>query len=210
MIAEIEQADADVLVFQEYTSAWDAAFGRSWMDEAYPYRFLNVIESPFGMGIWSKRPLIDPTIWHTEGVPMVQATIQIDGQPVRLHSIHPPPPMRNYARWMRMQEDIRKTAVDEPIPVMLIGDFNMGPHNRLYKELLDQDFYNLHQELGRGMAISWPNGTRNVPPVRLDHIFVSPELIGLSINEGMGAGSDHKPLIADVAFSNGWDTDEHR
>jgi endonuclease/exonuclease/phosphatase (EEP) superfamily protein YafD len=202
MIAEIEQADADILLFQEYTSAWDAAFSRSWMDEAYPYRFLNIIDSPFGSGIWSKRPLTDTTIWSTEGVPMVQATIQIDGQPVRLHDIHPPPPMKNYARWARIQDDIRKTAVDESIPVMIVGDFNMGSHNRFYKNILDQGFYSLHQELGRGLAISWPNGLRNVPPVQLDHIFVSAELVGLSINEGIGSGSDHKPLIADVALAD--------
>jgi endonuclease/exonuclease/phosphatase (EEP) superfamily protein YafD len=202
MIAEIEQADADVLVFQEYTSTWDAAFSSSWMDEVYPYRFLNIANSPFGAAIWSKRPLTDTTIWHTEGVPMVQATIHIDGQPVRLQNIHPPPPMGNYPGWVQMQNDIKQSAVDESIPLMIIGDFNMGPHNRFYKNLLDQGFYNLHQELGRGMAISWPNGMKNAPPVRLDHIFVSSELVGLSINEGTGLGSDHKPLIADVALAD--------
>ena len=202
MIAEIEQADADVLIFQEYTSVWDGAFMGSWMESAYPYRFLNIIDSPFGSGIWSKRPLSDTEIWNTNGIEMVYATIEIDGLPVRLHDVHPPPPMRNYPRWEQMHNEIRQSAADESIPVVLVGDFNMGQHNLFYKNLLNQGFYSLHQELGRGMATTWPNGKENAPPVRLDHAFVSPELIGLFITEGIGAGSDHRPLIIDIALSD--------
>jgi len=101
-----------------------------------------------------------------------------------------------------MHEAIRQSAADERIPVMLVGDFNMGQHNRFYKNLLNQGFYNLHQELGQGATITWPNGMNNAPPVRLDHAFISPELIGLSINEGTGLGSDHRPFVIDVALAD--------
>jgi len=207
MIAEIEQADADVLVFQEYTPAWDAAFNESWMAEAYPYRLMDSEDSPFGAAIWSKRPLTDTvaTAWGntTDLNGTLHTTIEIDGQPVRLQNVHPPPPFGQSEKWNAIRDEIRETAVAEPLPLILIGDLNMTQHNRQYKALLNEGFYSLHQELGKGMTVSWPNGTRLLPPpVRLDHAFISPELVGVSLYDGIGAGSDHRPFVVDVALGD--------
>jgi endonuclease/exonuclease/phosphatase (EEP) superfamily protein YafD len=40
-----------------------------------------------------------------------------------------------------------------------------------------------------------------VPPIRVDHAFYSRALRCLNIREGEGAGSDHKPLIAEFVWA---------
>ena len=41
---------------------------------------------------------------------------------------------------------------------------------------------------------------RLFPPVRLDHVLVSQHVVPLGIREGVGKGSDHKPVIVDLAL----------
>lgn len=56
---------------------------------------------------------------------------------------------------------------------------------------------------GRGMGASWPNGTSPVPPIRLDHIFLSRDLTCRDLARGKGAGSDHRPLVVTIGFAAG-------
>ena len=202
MFAEIEQVNADVLLFQEYTPHWDEAFSQSQLVEAYPYRLIDDGERPFGTAIWSKRPLQDTEIWLAEQIYLTSATIEISGQPVRLHNIHPMPPQMSYGIWDPMMDTIRQRIVAGTVPVIAMGDFNMGPYNKQYQALLNEGLRNVHEELGRAMATTWPNGWLAMPPLRLDHVFISSEIVGLSISEGVGLGSDHKPVIVDVALAS--------
>jgi endonuclease/exonuclease/phosphatase (EEP) superfamily protein YafD len=39
-----------------------------------------------------------------------------------------------------------------------------------------------------------------LPPVRLDHVLLSPELGCTAVREGEGRGSDHRPVIADLVL----------
>jgi endonuclease/exonuclease/phosphatase (EEP) superfamily protein YafD len=52
---------------------------------------------------------------------------------------------------------------------------------------------------GRGFGFTWPNGMFQLPPIRLDHVFVSRDFGVLGARVGTGAGSDHRPVVADVA-----------
>jgi endonuclease/exonuclease/phosphatase (EEP) superfamily protein YafD len=75
-------------------------------------------------------------------------------------------------------------------------------------ELKHTGLLSAHERLGHGMDTTWPNGmTRAVlglpfplPPIRLDHVFTTPNIVPLSIREGRGIGSDHKPVITRLAI----------
>ena len=77
------------------------------------------------------------------------------------------------------------------------------------EEALPADLPNLHEgvadrlrsahvDRGRGYAITWPNGMFPLPPIRIDHALLSPEVECLAISEGIGTGSDHRPLVVDL------------
>jgi endonuclease/exonuclease/phosphatase (EEP) superfamily protein YafD len=55
-----------------------------------------------------------------------------------------------------------------------------------------------HVDRGRGYATTWPNGRLPFPPIRIDQALLSPDVECLRIEEGIGVGTDHEPLIVDV------------
>jgi endonuclease/exonuclease/phosphatase (EEP) superfamily protein YafD len=88
---------------------------------------------------------------------------------------------------------------------VVAGDFNMTQHHRWYGELKDIGLRNCHEERGRGRATTWPyhNGRRPyrlLPAIRIDHVFVSEGVTCMSIAEGAASGSDHRPVIANLAI----------
>jgi endonuclease/exonuclease/phosphatase (EEP) superfamily protein YafD len=87
-------------------------------------------------------------------------------------------------------------------PLIIVGDFNVTQHSEIYQQLTSGALQSMHEALGRGYAATWPNGRYLLPPVRIDHAFASPDIECVSISEGRGAGSDHKPLILDIRVRN--------
>ena len=80
-------------------------------------------------------------------------------------------------------------------PLVVIGDFNATQHSRVYQQLESDGLRSAHEDRGRGYVTTWPNGAQPLPPIRIDQAFLSPQVECLSIREGIGPGSDHKPLI---------------
>jgi hypothetical protein len=83
-------------------------------------------------------------------------------------------------------------------PRVIVGDFNATQHSAVYELLTSGSLQSAHEAVGRGYATTWPNGRYWLPPIRIDHAFVSAEAECVSIAEGRGRGSDHRPLILDV------------
>ena len=84
--------------------------------------------------------------------------------------------------------------------MIAVGDFNVTQFNAWMGDLEDLGYRSAFEELGRGTATTWPNGMYALPPVRLDHVLVRNGVVPLRIREGLGQGSDHKPVIVDVAL----------
>jgi endonuclease/exonuclease/phosphatase (EEP) superfamily protein YafD len=86
----------------------------------------------------------------------------------------------------------------QPHPLVVIGDFNATQHSAVLKNLAAQGLRSAHSERGRGYATTWPNGVYPAPPIRIDHALLSAAVDCVEIVEGVGTGSDHRPLIVDV------------
>jgi endonuclease/exonuclease/phosphatase (EEP) superfamily protein YafD len=86
--------------------------------------------------------------------------------------------------------------------LVAIGDFNATQYSLVYEQLKAGGLRSAHDDRGRGCATTWPNGMVLVPPIRIDQAFLSAEVVCQGIAEGVGRGSDHKPLILDVQLSN--------
>jgi endonuclease/exonuclease/phosphatase (EEP) superfamily protein YafD len=81
---------------------------------------------------------------------------------------------------------------------VVLGDFNSTQYSLVYHEITSLGLRSAHEDRGRGFATTWPNGENPLPPIRIDQAFLSPEVECLDIFEGIGRGSDHKPLILDI------------
>jgi endonuclease/exonuclease/phosphatase (EEP) superfamily protein YafD len=159
-----------------------------------------VREDSFGVALWSRVPLAGATTWPLDGLPQAEGTLRIGAGNVTIWSVHVLPP-RNAEYWKAhaAEVDLLATAVEnETRSLVVTGDFNapaFSPfHHRMLRTL--NDAWNL---AGAGYGATWPNGVFPLPPLRLDHIYLSPDLTVTAIRIGTGAHSDHRPLVAELA-----------
>lgn len=204
---EMAAADADVLLFQELSSEHLAMIKSTGAFDRYPWSYVDPRPGSFGAGIWSKWPLSDEETWDPGGLPMVRASIDVDGTRVRVFNVHCKAPMRRrwIPIWKEQLSDLTEAVRAEPSPAIVAGDFNStsghGPFRRL---LAEAGLHSAHVEAGRGLATTWPRGGRVLPPLfRLDHVLFTDGLAVVGVREGRGTGSDHRPVIADLAVVPG-------
>jgi len=76
---------------------------------------------------------------------------------------------------------------------MLAGDFNTTPWAPGYRELLAADLRD-----GERALASWP-AFLPFPVIPIDHVLVSKELRVLSKRRGPPLGSDHYPIVVELA-----------
>jgi endonuclease/exonuclease/phosphatase (EEP) superfamily protein YafD len=121
---------------------------------------------------------------------------------VRLYDVHTRAPMRGGAStWEAQLAELGRLVEAEVGPRVVAGDLNATSGHRAFRDLLGVGLRDAHVERGRWWAGTWPRDRWWFPPVaRLDHVLVSPELAVLDVREGTGRGSDHRPVVADLAF----------
>lgn len=203
MAAEVGEVDPDVLFLQEYGPRMEQALRYSGVAERYPYVKVAYENQYFGTALYSKLPLTEVTVVRAGDRPYIKATIEVGGQSVHLYDIHATSPglAPNVASsWNEGWSDITKALRGDSEMLIAAGDFNMNQQHHWYRELKKAGFESAHEERGRGNATTWPKG-RKLRPIRIDQVFHSTGIVCLSIREGIGEGSDHRPVIADLAIT---------
>ncbi len=202
LLEELLAARADVLVLEEVSPRWLELLERPRVRAAYPHRDVIVREDAFGIAVLSRHPIARSELVDLEGVPMIDATVTPrDGASLRVMAVHTLPPVdETYAAVWRAQLATlaaRVRAIDEPLVVA--GDLNATLFHDGVRALVRAGVADVHDAVGRGHASTWPNGVFPAPPIALDHVLVSRHLAPVRVAEGVGAGSDHRPLIVDLA-----------
>jgi endonuclease/exonuclease/phosphatase (EEP) superfamily protein YafD len=200
LLRELAATGADVLDLQEITPAWVDDFRRAGLLDAYPYHVLAPLGGPRGTAILSRLPLRDATTVTALGNGLASANIELAGRSVRLLAVHPLAPV-TFSVYKAQRDAITEFVQHENGPLILAGDFNTTQFNAWLGRLGRLGLRSAHVLLGQGRATTWPNGHRFLPPIRLDHVLVSRSVVPLSIHEGRGSGSDHKPVIVVLALT---------
>ena len=200
ILAEVLAAQPDVLFVQELAPQWAEAFESEPLMAALPYRIFIAREDSFGIGLYSRLPLIDPKIEDLAGLPWIRASIVVDGRAIELWNAHtlPPRTLEYSGIWDGMMAFFVEQAESSQGTVIFSGDLNTTPAHKWYARLTNTRLRESHEACGRGWATTWPNGVFPIPPLRLDHVFISEDLGCVSVQEGEGRGSDHLPLIVDL------------
>ncbi|MCA1845360.1 MAG: endonuclease/exonuclease/phosphatase family protein [Actinobacteria bacterium] len=201
---ELAGFDADILLLQELSSEHLTTIKATGALDPFPYAYAEARRGSFGGGIWSKYPLTNEETWEAAGIPVARATVHVDGTPVRIFNVHCKAPTRR--RWVPVWK-AQLAAIGAEVmarrgPVIVAGDFNATFGHEPFRRLLEHRLRDAHVDAGRGLAPTWPADRRLVPALfRLDHVLVSPELAVLGVREGRGPGSDHRPVVADLALA---------
>lgn len=198
--AWVVREDADLVVLQETDRAWLDALadlGRQW-----PYRVEEPRDDNFGIAVWSRHPLHDARIvrFGQAGLPSVVAELDRDGDRLALVATHALPPVGAARTALRDQAlaEVARFASACSGPVLVVGDLNCTPWSPQFRRLLARG--RLHDSAeGLGLQATWPSWL-SVFGIPLDHCLLGAGLRAVARRIGPPIGSDHRPLVIEVAF----------
>lgn len=200
---EIRRSRPDVVVLQESSPSFLAALEQTGVLRDLPHRLVVSRTDPFAAFVASRWALSEDDVVGADGRPvLLRATVDHDGRRFRLFAFHAIAPFGgNLAAW---EDDLLllKRAVDsERGPVLIAGDFNATWGNRQFRALLGSGLTDAAAARGQPFQMTWSRSQRLVPPLlRIDHVLTSEHLVVTSIATGEGRGSDHRPIVAEVAL----------
>ncbi len=209
-IAQIQQVDADVVALQEVSYA-HAALLQAQFDGEYEYIALHPQRfGTQGQGILSRYPIREDAFSQFDFVltPLGHQRTVLElpgGTPIVVYNIHPTHPGMNNRAFdpsFRSREltQIADLAHAEPLPVMIVGDFNMPDLSADYMRF-DAAYTDVYGAVGWGMGWTFRLPLTLPPLLRLDYLFVDESFTPLRAEVVYPfAGSDHHALWADLAF----------
>jgi endonuclease/exonuclease/phosphatase (EEP) superfamily protein YafD len=194
-------SNADVVGLIEVDSKWLRDLAPALVK--WPYRLQQPHDrDKFGMALYSKRPFRfrEARTFGVEGMPSIVATIDMDGLPVALVLVHPPPALRGALAGAQrtFYEHLARERAGLGEHVAVFGDFNATPWSYAMRHLRASTGLG-DSWRGFGLGLSWP---AKLVPWRLpiDQILVSARLVVLERHVGDAVGSDHFPTTTKIAM----------
>jgi endonuclease/exonuclease/phosphatase (EEP) superfamily protein YafD len=192
----IEETDPDVVGVTELTPAW--VDGLEPALDGYPERLLEPEAGAYGIGLYSKVPLTDARIerFPPDGPPSVVVTVAAGEHPLGLVLTHVHTPFAGSVHDRHLQ------AMAERLPglgdrLAVCGDFNTVPWADSVRDLAaEADLRSIHGRFG--LSGTWP-ANAVVLRVPIDNCLVSSSVAVVGRRVGPDIGSDHLPLIVDLA-----------
>jgi endonuclease/exonuclease/phosphatase (EEP) superfamily protein YafD len=195
----LNDTDADVVVLQEVTKDHLDPLHRE-LDARYPYSV-----GEFSLVIFSKYPIKSDGRVDRPGYPewirLLARWVELDvnGTRVEVVGVH-------FARpfYPVLQEHdvaaLTQFVLTRKLPLIVAGDFNMTPWTAQLKR------FTYVSGLGRfnTFHFTWPMRWRRyqiMPVVAIDNVFASRDFAKIDILAGARLGSDHRPVIADIALA---------
>jgi endonuclease/exonuclease/phosphatase (EEP) superfamily protein YafD len=191
--------DPDVVLLMEVDADWVAALQE--LRARYPYWQVAVREDNFGIALCSKRPFAACRTLYLGAaeLPSIAAEIEVEGQSLTLVGTHPLPPTSAAYTAARNEQLASVAQYVAAIPGLKIvmGDLNTTPWSHCFREFIASTKL-VDSARGRGVQPSWPT-SRLVLRIPIDFCLVSETMAVTDRHIGPDIGSDHFPVIVDVA-----------
>ncbi|WP_426547912.1 endonuclease/exonuclease/phosphatase family protein [Dapis sp. BLCC M126] len=206
-IALVKKENPDIAVFQEVSEKW--AEELKILRQSYPYVFYNQDnrifgKRKFGKSIYSKIPLENQNIKIISKSYQRTALVtqlKVPGKPIFLIVTHLAIPITKVSFQERNQEFAVLADYVSKLqsPVIVVGDFNTSLWSPYYQQFVEKTGL-INGRHGFGIQPSWPTFLP-LFYMPIDHCLLSSEFQVLNSRIGKNVGSDHLPLITDVAIS---------
>jgi len=198
----LRQCGADVLVFQEVSPDWAEAF--RGLADVYPHQLPRGRMDSKGAAVLSRLPVRRLDFEEVPGHAPIGAMIaEVEGDtPFTLLGVHSHKPtsaagaLSQHALFTWLAARCR-TENARGRPVVLMGDFNSTPWARAFRQFTAQTQL---RDTSRGVLFGATWSVRLPQRLLIDHAFVSPEWQVLRREVGPDLGSDHRPLLLDLAL----------
>jgi endonuclease/exonuclease/phosphatase (EEP) superfamily protein YafD len=196
MVRFLAQLRADAAVLLEVGPQWREPLAS--LRSVYPHQLVHSRDDPFGIALLSAHPCAPCDEIQEEGVPpALLGRLALGRGHLWIAGVHAVPPFNG--EWTRERDGylrgMSRRLAALAGPRVLAGDFNTTPWTSGYRELLAADLHD-----GNRALASWP-AFLPFPVVPIDHVLVSKELRVVSKRRGLPLGSDHYPIVVELAMN---------
>ena len=195
----LRERHPDLVVVIEVDLKWAEALHA--LKDIYPHIFIQPRFDNFGIGVLSRRPLIEPKIVEFSGteIPTVVTKVDIDGKLIQLVATHPLPPIGagNTDERNSQLRDVADFVKQSLLPTILAGDLNATPWSVAFRDVIFRSGLR-DSALGRGVHGTW--NAKTMIRIPIDHALIPPEAIVVQRAVGPNVGSDHFPLEITIAL----------
>ena len=196
----VRETRPDLLALLEVNERWLAAL--SGLHPYYPHRIGRPQEDNFGIALFSRFPIDDLRLLplHDERMYMITGRFSLGHPPVTIALAHlAPPSSAALAALRNRQLDAlsQLTGGDSVTETLLLGDLNTTPWSPFHARL-ERSAGLRNGARGLGLYPTWPAGFL---PLRIPiyHFLLSPGLRVASLELGPEVGSDHLPVLLEIA-----------
>lgn len=202
----IAEANPDVVFLSEATAAWEQAL--TPLGPRYAFSVAEGRHSVFSVLLLSRLSIRDGKVitLGNPGTSAITARVcpaerSAESDCIRLVGVHPPPPMtaalaaeRNDA--LQALESLVRASPSAP--TVVLGDFNCTPWSPFLADLLAATGLR-DSAAGFGVRPTWRSSLMLLG-LKIDHVLVDPGVTVRDHRVGDYVGSDHYPVIADIAY----------
>ncbi len=201
---EISETRPQLVTMEEANPVDVVQLERAGVLDDLPYRFEVKRYDPAAFFIASRYPLGHTSVVSYDGRPLiVETTLQLPTGPQDLWVVHTIAPLpSSFTDWQGMLSTIaRRVEARGPDGLLVVGDFNATWGNKGFRQILGDGMTDAAAARGKPFDMTWSQTKPVIPPiVRIDHILTGPAVAVTQIRTDVGPGSDHRDLIATVAF----------
>lgn len=196
----IKEEGPGIVFFQELTYLWASELEE--LKKEYPYNYVLPRNGSFGIGVFSKYEFknLEGIDFVTTSFPSIVAELEIEGSVISIINTHPPPPVGSELHRIRnIQFDRLNDFISQSDKeIVLIGDLNSTRFSPNFRRLLENGKLRDSRK-GFGLLSTW-HAHYPLISVTLDHALVTDGVVVLNRTVGPDIGSDHLPVIVEVAL----------
>ena len=202
----LNRVDADVVFLHETNRLWEAALSEAIAGGRLPYqqhrsRPDHLIFSTLTLTKESPSEVISHG-WAEREARAMEVVVSLEETEVTLLGIHPLAPTNGRRAALRdaQFEFIADRVQKTPGPIMVAGDFNATPWSHVFGPLAHAGLRN--SQRGYGLSASFPVRGNFLTRIPIDHLLHSSHLVVVDRWLGPDIGSDHFPLVVDLALNS--------
>jgi endonuclease/exonuclease/phosphatase (EEP) superfamily protein YafD len=188
----------DVIVLVEVDATWLAALADATAE--YPGRIEHPRRDNFGVAVYARWPLVGATIHDLGGVPAAVVALGPEAAGLTVIAAHVLPPVDGAAAAAEATQldALAELARARTGPLIVAGDLNATPWSRRFRRVVARSGLR-DSRAGFGIQASFPAalGWAGIP---IDHALVSAEIAVVDRRVGPDVGSDHRPILVDLAI----------
>lgn len=197
----IEESNADIVVLIEATPRVRQAMAS--LSATYPYAFDCIGSGGCDIMMLARSRLTPREVKATsdpDGSPLVSAETDIAGCRLTLFATHMTRPFPNRPFWAQraQAEEIGGDVAAPPGAKLIVGDFNAAPWGYVIGTIMERGGV----DVLTGGGGTWPSALPSPLRIPIDNMMAGSGLSFVSRRVLPSMGSDHLPVLAEIAVSN--------